>query len=103
MSALSWSSNSNHSYAHVTDELEAYAPLVSIGSYIVATDGIMQDLADVPRGAEGWGRDNPADAARDFAKRHPNFVLEQPAWDFNESTLDTNLTHWPDAWLKRIR
>ena len=33
--------NSNHTKAHVAKELEAYAPLVTLGSYIVATDGIM--------------------------------------------------------------
>jgi cephalosporin hydroxylase len=94
--------DSNHSYAHVRDELEAYAPLVTAGSYIVATDGIMRDLTDVPRGAPGWERDNPAEAARAFAAAHPEFVIEQPAWPFNESTLADNVTHWPDAWLRRI-
>ena len=94
--------DSNHSYAHVRDELEAYAPLVTPGSYIVATDGVMRDLTDVPRGAAGWERDNPAQAALDFAAKHPEFVVEQPAWPFNESTLTDNVTHWPDAWLRRI-
>jgi cephalosporin hydroxylase len=94
--------DSNHSYAHVRDELEAYAPLVTPGSYIVATDGIMRDLVDAPRGAAGWDRDNPAQAARDFAAAHPEFVIEQPAWPFNESTLSANVTHWPDAWLRRV-
>ncbi len=93
--------DSNHSYAHVSAELAAYAPLVTPGSYIVATDGIMRDLTDAPRGAAGWRRDNPADAARDFAAAHPEFVLEQPAWPFNQSTLNANITHWPDAWLRR--
>lgn len=94
--------DSNHSYAHVTAELEAYAPLVTAGSYIVSTDGIMRDLADVPRGDGAWTRDNPAQAAVDFCARHPQFVLEEPAWPFNEATLEGNVTHWPDAWLKRI-
>ena len=95
--------DSNHSYAHVHDELEAYAGLVTVGSYIVATDGIMYDLADLPRGAPGWVTDNPTFAARDFAARHPEFVIEQPAWLFNESELQHNITHWPGAWLKRVR
>jgi cephalosporin hydroxylase len=86
----------------VRDELEAYAPLVTPGSYIVATDGIMRDLTDAPRGAAGWERDNPAAAARDFAAAHPEFVIEQPAWPFTESTLTANVTHWPDAWLRRL-
>jgi len=93
--------DSNHTYAHVADELEAYADLVTQGSYIVATDGIMYDLADVPRGQTEWATDNPTWAAKDFAIKHPEFVIEQPDWSFNESQLDQNITHWPGAWLKR--
>src|SRR5690606_9196549 len=93
--------DSDHSYRHVMNELEAYAPLVSEGSWIVATDGLMQELTDVPRGNAEWDRDNPAKAARDFATANPQFILEPPAWPFNESTLSENVTHWPDAWLRR--
>lgn len=93
--------DSNHTYAHVLNELEAYACLVTSGSYIVATDGVMYDLADVPRGHAEWAIDNPTWAARDFAERHPEFIIEQPAWPFNESELNQNITHWPGAWLKR--
>ncbi|MFA5158888.1 MAG: CmcI family methyltransferase [Candidatus Omnitrophota bacterium] len=94
--------DSNHSKAHVAAELEAYAPLVTHGSYIVATDGSMEFLDDVPRGTSSWKTDNPSAAAREFAARHPEFVIEQPAWAFNESDLGENITHWPDAWLKRV-
>lgn len=94
--------DSNHTYAHVSAELEAYHELVSPGSYIVATDGIMQDLTDVPRGNPTWDRDNPTQAALDFARTHPEFVIEQPAWPFNESNLRANVTHWPGAWLRRL-
>ncbi len=94
--------DSNHTYSHVLDELETYADLVTPGSYIVATDGIMYDLADVPRGHPEWVTDNPTQAARDFASKHPEFVIEQPSWPFNESELNQNITHWPEAWLKRI-
>lgn len=93
--------DSNHTHAHVLAELTAYHELVSSGSYIVATDGIMKDLYDVPRGKPEWIKDNPAEAAMDFLKDHSEFVLEQPDWTFNESELDTNLTHWPSAWLRR--
>jgi cephalosporin hydroxylase len=94
--------DSNHTKAHVAAELAAYASLVTPGSYIVATDGSMQVLFDVPRGKPEWERDNPAAAAREFAAAHPEFVLEQPAWPFNESALGRNITHWPDAWLRRL-
>jgi cephalosporin hydroxylase len=95
--------DSNHSYKHVYEELEAYANFVSNGSYIVATDGIMQDLHDVPRAGENWQTDNPTQASIDFAKKHDNFIIEQPAWPFCESELKKNVTHWPSAWLKRIK
>ena len=94
--------DSDHSYKHVMDELEAYAPMVTPGSWIVSTDGIMQDLENVPRGRPGWKTDNPAKAARDFVAKHPNFVIEEPQWPFNESTLKGNITHWPDAWIRRV-
>jgi cephalosporin hydroxylase len=93
--------DSNHSYEHVAAELEAYHELVTPGSYIVATDGSMRLLHDVPRGAAEWATDNPANAAEDFAAAHPEFALEQPAWIFNESRLSENITHWVSAWLKR--
>lgn len=93
--------DSNHTKAHVAAELEAYHGLVTPGSYIVATDGVMRDLADAPRGGADWATDNPTEAAAEFAARHPEFVLEQPAWPFNESTLSENVTHWPGAWLRR--
>lgn len=46
--------DSNHSRDHVMAELNAYCDLVSKGSYIVATDGSMKDLYDVPRGHSSW-------------------------------------------------
>jgi cephalosporin hydroxylase len=94
--------DSNHSYDHVMLELEAYSPLVSIGSYIIAADGSMQNLSDVPRGSPDWVRNNSSQAALDFARDHPEFEIEQPKWPFNESTLSKNITHWPNAWLKRL-
>lgn len=94
--------DSNHSKAHVAAELELYSPLVTPGSYIVATDGSMEFLDDVPRGGgSAWRHDNPAVAAREFAAKHSHFVEEQPIWPFNESNLDQNISHWPNAWLKR--
>jgi cephalosporin hydroxylase len=94
--------DSDHSYAHVMRELELYAPMVSKGSWIVATDGVMRDLEDTPRGQPGWREDNPAKAAHDFVAANPNFQIEGTGRPFNESTLDLDITHWPDAWIRRI-
>jgi cephalosporin hydroxylase len=93
--------DSNHTKEHVSKELEAYCDLVSSGSYIVATDGIMLDLADVPRGAPDWTWNHPAAAAEEFVATHPDFYIEQPEWPFNESGLRENITHWPSAWIRR--
>ena len=93
--------DSNHSKKHVADELDAYCGYVTPGSYIVATDGSMKDLHDVPRGIPDWSWNHPTAAAAEFALKHPEFVLEQPVWPFNESELTENITHWPGAWLRR--
>ncbi len=93
--------DSNHTKEHVANELELYCDLISHGSYIVATDGSMKDLHDVPRGKPDWTWNHPTAAAAEFAQRHPEFVAERPAWPFNESSLTENITHWPGAWLKR--
>ena len=95
--------DSNHLRQHVLDELDAYAGLVTPGSYIVATDGVMLQVADAPRGRPEWTDDNPVSAVRGFLANHPEFVVEQPAWPFNESELDQNVTHWPQAYLRRVR
>jgi len=93
--------DSNHSKSHVLAELEAYHHLISAESYIVATDGSMRNLYDVPRGKPEWKLDNPCAAVEEFIKSHPDFVIEQPKWPFNESELGQNITHWPVAWLRR--
>jgi cephalosporin hydroxylase len=91
--------DSDHSRQHVARELKAWAPLVTPGSCIVVTDGIMRDLTDVPGGDASWAYDNPCTAASEFRAEHPEFELRQPAWPFNRSTLQKNITYWPDAWL----
>ena len=83
--------------------MNAYSSLVTKGSYIVATDGFMKDLHDVPRGDPDWIWDNPTEAALEFAAENPEFIIEQPGWAFNESELTENITHWPGAYLRRVR
>ena len=94
--------DSCHTHAHVLAELRAYGRFVTPGSYIVATDGIMEAVHDMPRGNQGWLHDNPIAAVQAFLAETTEFVEEQPAWPFNESQLEHNVTHWPKAWLRRI-
>ncbi|HXH34725.1 MAG TPA: CmcI family methyltransferase [Plantibacter sp.] len=94
--------DSNHTREHVLAELEAYSQLVSVGSYIVVMDGIMALVADTPRGDPDWSSDNPISAAEAFVAKHPEFVVEQPEWPFDESELKTNITHWQHGYLRRV-
>jgi cephalosporin hydroxylase len=93
--------DSNHTKAHVAAELECYSPLVSAGSYIVATDAVMEEVHDTPRGSPEWAHDNPAAAVREFIAKHPEFELEVPNLVFNETATSLVLTHWPSAYLRR--
>jgi cephalosporin hydroxylase len=68
--------DSNHTYAHVREEMEKYASLVTRGSYLVVFDGVMEILADVPHGSPTWSSDNPAAAIRDFLAGHPEFEVD---------------------------
>jgi cephalosporin hydroxylase len=94
--------DSCHTRDHVLAELEAYSKFVSLGSYIVVMDGIMRLVADVPRGQADWAEDNPISAVETFVRDHPEFVVEQPRWAFNESELRTNITHAPRGFLRRV-
>lgn len=93
--------DSNHSKAHVLAELEAYSPLVSKGSYIVATDGIMGELVGAPRSSEDWSWNNPRDAALEFVAKNSEFRIELPHIPFNEGSITQPVTYWPSAWILR--
>lgn len=95
--------DSDHSAKHVRAELEAYAPLVTLNSYLIATDGVMRDLTDVPGGDPSWVTDNPFEAATAFAAAHPEFEQAAPAWPCDESGIASSATYWPGAWLRRLR
>jgi cephalosporin hydroxylase len=87
----------------VLAELEQYAPLVSVGSYIVATDGIMEQVAGAPRTKPDWGVNNPRQAALEFVAKNPDFAIEEPVWPFQEGMVDRRVTYWPDGFIKRLR
>lgn len=95
--------DSNHTRQHVLDELRAYADIVTPGSYIVATDGIMGEVVGGPRTKPEWTTDNPEQAAKDFIAENANFILEEPVWPFNEGVVRSRVTYWPGCYVKRVR
>ena len=93
--------DSNHSRRHVEDELEMYAPLVTPGSYIIACDGIMAQVAGAPRTEPDWDWNNPLTAIDAFLARNPNFQPEEPLFPFNEGKVRSRVTYWPRCYLRR--
>jgi cephalosporin hydroxylase len=94
--------DSNHTRDHVLAELNAYAPLVTAGSYIVAMDGIMEQMAGAPRSQPDWTWNNPKAAALEFVQSNADFVIEEPPFPFNEGNVTERVTYWPSAFIKRI-
>lgn len=95
--------DSNHTKQHVLAELHAYSDLVTVGSYIVACDGIMENLVGAPRSSTDWRWNNPKAAAEAFVKESPNFIVEEPEFVFNEGMITERVvTYWPSAFLRRL-
>jgi cephalosporin hydroxylase len=93
--------DSCHGREHVLAELRAYSRLVTPGSWIVATDGIMRDLVGAPRSSADWADNNPCSAVADFLQENSEFEIAQPGFEFNEGLVDRPITYWPDAWLRK--
>lgn len=94
--------DSCHTKEHVLGELNAYATLVSPGSYIVAMDGIMEDVIGAPRTEPDWAWNNPKQAALEFVAANAEFVIDEPSFLFNEGTVTERVTYWPSAFIKRV-
>jgi len=69
--------DSNHTHDHVLAELEAYAPLTSLGSYCVVFDTLIEDMAEDEYPNRPWGPgDNPKTAMWEYLKSHPEFEID---------------------------
>jgi cephalosporin hydroxylase len=70
--------DSNHTHEHVLAELEAYAPLTTVGSYCVVFDTVVEELPKELSFDRPWGPgDNPMTAARAYLARHPEFEIDR--------------------------
>jgi cephalosporin hydroxylase len=90
--------DSNHTHDHVLAELEAYAPLTSVGSYCVVFDTMVEDLPAEMFPDRPWGPgDNPKTAIWNYLKKHREFEIDKSI----ENKL--LITVAPDGYLKRVR
>ena len=93
--------DSNHSKEHVAAELEAYADIVTPGSYILSQDGVMKLVAGMPRTQPDWTWNNPISANAEFLAKHPEFELRLPARPFDETMETPECSHHPVGWMRR--
>jgi cephalosporin hydroxylase len=90
--------DSNHTHDHVLAELDAYAPLTSVGSYCVAFDSVVEDLPAEMFPDRPWGPgDNPKTAVWKYLESHPEFEIDRSVQN------KILVTVAPDGYLKRIR
>jgi len=90
--------DSMHTHDHVLAELAAYAPLVSLGSYCVVFDTIIEDMPEGFFADRPWDKgNNPKTAVREFLKQHDEFEIDKQI----ENKL--LITVAPDGFLRRVR
>lgn len=82
--------DSDHAALHVEKELESYAPLVPVGSYIHVQDGSIDELAYHRKMRPG-----PKTAVQSFLRKHPQFLRD------TEIELRYVMTYHPYGWLRR--
>lgn len=89
--------DSNHTHAHVLAELQAYAPLTSVGSYCVVFDTLVEDMPADMYPDRPWGPgDNPKTAVWEYLKTHPEFEVDK---SIQHKLL---ITVASDGYLKRV-
>ena len=90
--------DSNHTHEHVLAELHAYAHLVSLDSYCVVFDTVIEDIPGYLSDDRPWGPGNsPKSAVHEFLKSHPEFMIDKK---INDKIL---VSVAPDGYLKKIK
>jgi cephalosporin hydroxylase len=90
--------DSSHTHEHVLAELRAYAPLVTVGQFLVVADTFVEDIPPQEHRPRPWGPgDNPATALRAWLSESEGFEPD----DFINAKL--LLTASPGGYLRRVR
>jgi cephalosporin hydroxylase len=89
--------DSDHSYEHVLAEMRAYAPLVSVGAYLVVADTVLALPEAQNVRVRSWGPDNnPMMAIHTYLSEKSDFVADP---FYNGKLL---MTSNPGGYLRRI-
>lgn len=89
--------DSNHTHAHVLSELEAYASLVTPGSYCVVFDTVIENMPEGFFPDRPWDRgDNPKTAVWEYLESHSEFEIDKSIQHKLQITVA------PDGYLRRL-
>ena len=89
--------DSNHTHDHVLAELNAYGDLVTLGSYCIVFDTVIENLPSGLYSDRPWDvGNNPMTASRHWLKSHPEFSIDESI----NNKLQISVA--PDGYLKRI-
>ncbi len=90
--------DSNHTHAHVLNELRLYAPLVTRDSYLVVFDTVIEQLPAGSFPDRPWDKgNNPATAVRQFLSETDRFAVD------TELEARMLLTAAPGGWLRCVK
>ena len=90
--------DSNHTHAHVLDELRAYGPLVTKGQYAIVSDTVVENIPEQTHRPRPWGHgDNPMTATRQYLSETGAFEVDTEIDDRLLMSLS------PSGYLRKVR
>lgn len=90
--------DSNHTHEHVYRELQLYTPLVSVGSYVIVSDTVVEHMPEDSFPDRPWGKgNNPMTAVRAFLAQNDCFEVDA---EIEQKLL---ITVSPSGYLRRVR
>jgi cephalosporin hydroxylase len=90
----------NHNADHVRREIAGYAPLVTLGSYLIVADTVFEELAGTPVG-------KPTDKYPDVAASNPRAAVTQflagtTTFHRDLRYTEPGVSNFPDGFLRRV-
>ncbi|MFC1780894.1 cephalosporin hydroxylase family protein [Planctomycetota bacterium] len=90
--------DSNHTHEHVLKELQLYSDFVTIDSYMVVFDTVVEDMPPGSFPDRPWDKgNNPKTAVWEFLKNNKDFIIDK---NIENKLL---ITVAPDGYLKKVK
>lgn len=90
--------DSLHTHEHVLKEMEAFAPMVNVGSYLCVMDTCIEEFPEGTYPDRPWDvGNNPMTAVREFLQTHDEFEIDADCCN------KLCITEAPNGYLRRVR